>query len=239
MLRSGSGTWSRNSCHSAGKNRPAWTVSQSMSSAVPVLTPPTHDGGHAVRMAFGVRQPQHRSPRQPEDDPALDVEVLAQPLDVGDVVVHVDARPVHVLLAGVRCAAPGRPLIEQHGAMPLCVEAAASPGSATTAGAAVEVDDRGALRVTDLLDVEDVAVADVELAGGERFGRWGGHPAQVGAVAASGNQFASGASRLAVALPGTHRSVPAAQIGRDATAVASFARQCRRNHPSSSRTARR
>ncbi len=152
-------------------------------------------------MAFGVGQPEHRSPRQPEDDPALDVEVLAQPLDVGDVVVHVDARPVHVLLAGVRCAAPGRPLVEQHGVMPLCVEVAASPGSATTARAAVQVDDRGALRVADLLDVEDVAVADVELAGGERFWRWLGHPAQSGAGRGVGHRVRPRATRLAAALP--------------------------------------
>ena len=78
-----------------------------MSSAVPVLTAAEDDGDHPLGMTLGVGRPEHRSPGHPEDDPALDAEVLAQPLDVGDVVVHVDARPVHALLAGVRRAPSG------------------------------------------------------------------------------------------------------------------------------------
>ena len=60
MPRSAVGTWSRNSCHSAGKNRPAWTVSQSMSSAVPVLT-----RAERRRRPHGRGDARRRSGREP------------------------------------------------------------------------------------------------------------------------------------------------------------------------------
>ena len=155
-----------------------------------------HHGGHLVRVALGVGRAEHRSPREPEDDPALDVEVLAEPLDVGDVVVHVDARPVDAPLAGVRGAAPRRPLVEQHGAMALQVEVAAGARGAAGARTAVQVDDGRALRVADLLDVEDMPVADVEVADGERFWRWFVHPAQSGRRARLGRGFTRRSCRL-------------------------------------------
>ena len=104
-----------------------------MSSAVPVLTAPRTTADHPIGVTLGVGHPEHRPPGDPEDDPALDAEVLADPLDVADVVVHVDARPVHALLAGVRRAPSGGALVEQHGPMPLGVEVAAGPGRAARA----------------------------------------------------------------------------------------------------------
>ena len=95
-----------------------------MSAAVPVLTAASTTGGHPIGVPFGVRRAEHRSPRDPEHDPPLDAEVAAQPFDVADVVIHVDARPMHALRTGVRGAPSRRPLVEEHRPMTCGVEVA-------------------------------------------------------------------------------------------------------------------
>ena len=130
-----------------------------------------HDGEHAGRLPFGVRQTKDRAPRQAVDDPPIDAESLPQPLDVGEVVIHVDARPVDVVAGGTGGAAAAGALVEQHGSVATRIEVPARSRRATRARTAVQVHDGSPVRVAHLLVVQDVAVTDVELAGVERLGR--------------------------------------------------------------------
>ena len=57
-----------------------------------------HECADAVGMALCIRGAQHRSPGEPEHDPAVDLQMLAELLDVGQVMIHVDAGPVDVRL---------------------------------------------------------------------------------------------------------------------------------------------
>src|SRR4029079_7066800 len=127
-----------------------------------------HERTHAIRVTFGVGGTEHRSPRQTEHDPSIDAEVLAQLLDVGDVMVHVDRRPVDVRLGRVWRTAAGGSLIEQHGAMSLRIEVGACTGREARTRPTVQVDDRSAVFVADLLVVQGVAITDVELAHGSQ-----------------------------------------------------------------------
>ena len=126
---------------------------------------------HPIGVTFGVGRAEYRSPREPEHDPTVDAQMPSQLLDVSDVMVHVDAVPVHVLPAGVRCASPGSPLIEQHGPMSLWIEVPACLRRATRARPAVQVHHRSSVSATHLLVVEDMAVADLKTSRCERLGR--------------------------------------------------------------------
>lgn len=135
-----------------------------------------HQTPNPFRVTLGVGRPKDRSPRDPEHDPPLDAEVLSKPLDVSDMMIHVDGLPMHAVLAGVRGAPPRRPLIEQHRSMPLRIEERPSSGRAARPWSAVQVHDRRGFGVADLLVVEDVPVADVEPARCTRFGSLLSHP---------------------------------------------------------------
>jgi hypothetical protein len=76
-------------------------------------------GTDSFRVTFGVGRSEDRSPGNPEHDPTLDAEMFSKLLDVVDVVIHVDARPVHAFVAGVRAAPSCRSLVEQHGSLSL------------------------------------------------------------------------------------------------------------------------
>ena len=141
-----------------------------MSSAVPVRDGGEHDGTCPLGVAFRVRRAQHGSPRHPEHHPAVDPEVGTNPLDVGDVVIHVDACPVHPLLTGVRRALSRRALVEHHRPVAAEVEVTAGARRAAGAGSSVQVDDRRSAAVAELLDVQHVTVADVQAIDGERLG---------------------------------------------------------------------
>ena len=71
----------------------------------------------------------------------------------------------------MRRAPSGGALIEQHGAMSSQVEIATRSRGAATARAAVEVHDWRAVGVADLLDVQDMAVPDIEALDGEGLRR--------------------------------------------------------------------
>ena len=62
-----------------------------------------------------------------------------------------------------RLAAAGAALVEQHGVKALRIEQAAMVGLAAGAGAAVQIHGRDAAGAADALDVDFVAVADIEM----------------------------------------------------------------------------
>ena len=133
-------------------------------------------GTDSFRVTFGVGRSEDRTPGDPEHDPPLDAEMFSELLDVVDVVIHVDARPVHAFVAGVRGAPSCRSLVEQHGPMALEVERAPSPGRAARARPAMQIHNRRALPGADLLVVEDMPVADIDVPGCKGFGSLFSHP---------------------------------------------------------------
>jgi hypothetical protein len=64
-----------------------------------------HHRDHAVRMALGVGQGEGDAPGAADDNPAVDSQVLAQPLDVPDQVRRGVRRQIGILVAGERSAA--------------------------------------------------------------------------------------------------------------------------------------
>ena len=112
---------------------------------------------HALGVRLRVGQRQGRAPRAAEQLPALDAEVRAQPLHVGDQV------PGGVgLQAGVRQRAAAAALVEQHDAVARRVVIAAHGGVAAAAGPAVHDQRRLAVGVAALLEVDLVPAADLE-----------------------------------------------------------------------------
>ena len=108
-------------------------------------------------MGLRVGQRQRRAPRSPEQLPALDAQVRAQPLHVGNQV------PGGVgLEAGVRQRAAAAALVEQHDAVARGVVVAPHGGVAAAARPAVHDQHRLAAGVAALLEVDLVASADLQ-----------------------------------------------------------------------------
>jgi hypothetical protein len=121
-----------------------------------------NEGSDPFRVTLSIRRSEDRSPGNPEHDPPLYAEMLSKPLDVIDVVIHVDAGPVHAFVAGVRGAPPRGSLVKQHGSMSLEVEVASRPWRAARARPTVQIHNRRAVPSADLLMVENVPVADID-----------------------------------------------------------------------------
>jgi len=126
---------------------------------------------HPVRVPLGVREAEHRPPRDAEDGPAVDAQVRSQPFHVGDVVRRVDARPVHAFFAGVRSASARRALVEQDGPVPLRVEVAPRIRGAPGPGTTVHVHHRQPVGRANLLVVQNMAIADRQMPDVERLRR--------------------------------------------------------------------
>ncbi len=124
----------------------------------------------SFRVTFSVRCAEDRSPGHSEYDPPLYAEMHSKPLDVIDVVMHVDAGPVHAFVARVRGAPPCCSLVKQHGSMSPEVEVASRPWRAARARPPVQIHDRRALPRPDLLIVESMPAADVETPCRKGFG---------------------------------------------------------------------
>src|SRR5438552_7254124 len=123
-----------------------------------------HQAAAALGMGLGVGERQRAAPRAAEHQPALDAEMLAQPLDVGDempggIVDDVALRP----------RAAGAALVEQHGPVVAGVEEAALRRAAAGAGPTMQQQDGIAGRLDALLPVHHVALVERQLAGGERL----------------------------------------------------------------------
>ena len=106
-------------------------------------------------MRLGVREGEGRAPRAADHQPALDAEVLADRLDVGDEVLR--------RVGGerqIRMAAPGAALVEQEGVEARRIEQPPVQVLRSAARSAVQEHRRDAAGAADLLDVQPMAVAD-------------------------------------------------------------------------------
>ena len=112
---------------------------------------------------LGVGQRQRGAPGAAEQQPAVDAEMAAQGLDVGDQVLG-----GVVLQAAERTRPAGAALVEDDHAPELGVEEAAMHRAGAGARAAVQEQHRPAARVADLLPVHDMAGRERQVAGLER-----------------------------------------------------------------------
>jgi hypothetical protein len=109
-----------------------------------------------MRLSIGERQ--RGTPGAAEQLPSLDVEMVAQPLHVGDQV------PGGVpLQAGVRDRAPATALVEQDNAIASGLMIAAHAGVTAPTGAAMDDDHRLAARVAAFLEKNLVLRIDLEM----------------------------------------------------------------------------
>ena len=121
------------------------------------------EAGDAVGMGLGVGEGEGGAPGAAEKKEALDAQMFAQGLDVGDQVGG-----GVVVQAAERARPAGAALVEDHDAPEGRIEEAAVDGAGAGAGAAVEEQDGAALRVADLLPIHDVAAGERQVAGLER-----------------------------------------------------------------------
>ena len=98
------------------------------------------DLGDAMWISLRIRERQRAAPRAAQHQPSIDVEMLAQPLDIRDEVGGGVAREVGIRGARRRRAAPAIALIEQHDAIGGRIEQPAMPWRASRAGTAVQHD---------------------------------------------------------------------------------------------------
>ena len=111
-------------------------MNQSISRALREEDAAQHEPEAALRVRFGVRERERRAPRAAEHQPAVDVEVRAQTLEVGDE----GLRRVAFELGDGRRAA-GAALVDEHDAPERRIEVAAVMRQAAAAGAAVQEHD--------------------------------------------------------------------------------------------------
>src|SRR2546426_5497950 len=132
------------------------------------------DQGHLrppVGKTLPIRQGERRTPRAAEDQPAVDREVFAEPLDISNQVVSRVGRKIHRIVARVRNTSAASTLVEQHDPVRGRIEKSAHARRASRARAAVEEQCRLPLGVATNLPIDEVAVADVEHALVERLDR--------------------------------------------------------------------
>jgi hypothetical protein len=114
-----------------------------------------HETEAARRMRLRVGERKRRSPRAAEYEPAVDVQMDAQPLEI------VDQRLRRVAFdLGDRCRAAGTALVEQHDAPERGVEIAAMMRQAAASRAAVQEHDRNTVGATAGFPVERVQRID-------------------------------------------------------------------------------
>ncbi len=116
-----------------------------------------HEPEATLRMRLGIRERQRRAPRTAEEQPALDAEMPAQPLEVG----HEMRRGVGHDLAAWR-RAPRAALVEEHDAPERRVEIAAMMRQAAAAGTAVQEHERHAVRVAAGFPIQRVQRVDCD-----------------------------------------------------------------------------
>ncbi|MNM43325.1 hypothetical protein D3C81_542050 [compost metagenome] len=116
-----------------------------------------HQFGHALRMALRIGQRQGRAPAAAEHLPAIDLQVLAQFLDVGN---EVPGGVVHQI--GVRGGTTGAALVEQDDAVLGRVVELAHLVAAAAARPTMQHHHRLAVRVAALFEVQRVAVVDLQ-----------------------------------------------------------------------------
>ena len=138
------------------------SISHGVARKMPRSTRPAQRCGYALR----VRERERRAPRSAEQHPALDAEVRAQLLEVGD------QRPGRVVddPGGGRRAA-GAALVEEHDAPERGIEEAAVVRQAAAARPAVQEHDRRPVADAAFLPVQRVPAVDRQPAGRRRLDR--------------------------------------------------------------------
>ena len=137
------GTWSRNSAHSAGKKRVRMHRQPVDVATVPVLTAASDEGADPLGMTLGIGHAEHRTPREPEHDPAIDAELLH-----GAARCRARGDPYRWLArctpssACMRGAATSGPLVEEHGTVSAPSNESRAPGVQPAPRPTVEVHDR-------------------------------------------------------------------------------------------------
>src|SRR5688572_17364593 len=115
-----------------------------------------------VSVLFGVCQGQRAAPGSAEDLPPLDAAMLTQPLDVGNQVPRGVGTEIGARLAGMRPALATTALIKKDDAVSGRVEQPTDFWIQRSAGPTVQEDRRLACRITALLPIDLLAVADVQ-----------------------------------------------------------------------------
>src|SRR6185437_3197300 len=125
-----------------------------------------HEGKDALGMRLGIGERQRRAPGAAEGEPALDAEMTAQRLHVGD-----EMRGRVVDERAQRRRAPGAALIEDDDAVMMRVEEAAMGRRRAGAGAAMEKRHGNAAGIARLLPIHRVERVEPEEAGGKGLDR--------------------------------------------------------------------
>jgi hypothetical protein len=145
----------------------------------------------ARRVLLRVREGEGGAPRDPGDDPVLDVQVLPDRLDVGDQPLRGVVGETVTGLGDERPAAAAGALVDADQAVPGRVEVGPVPAAAErTAGAAVQPERGDAVGGAGLLPVQGRAVADVEHPGGGGFGPRVRHGSTVASRSVAGTHCA-------------------------------------------------
>lgn len=125
-----------------------------------------HHRADAVGVGLGIDQAQRDSPGDADHDPAVDAQVLTQPLDVGDQVCGRVGRQVDVGVVGQWSTSSATTLVEQHRPVGARVEVSPRRRRAAAARAAVQIERRQSVVAADCLPVEAVPAADRQVAEG-------------------------------------------------------------------------
>ena len=124
---------------------------------------PQHAGRHSFRVRLSVAEGERRAPGTTEQQPALDTELAAQSLDIGD-----EMGGGVVVQAAERTGSSGAALVEQHDPPEAWVEEPAMDGARARAGTAVKEQRRQAAGVARLLPIHRMTRAPGEIAGAIR-----------------------------------------------------------------------
>ncbi|HRD99701.1 MAG TPA: hypothetical protein PLV68_00280, partial [Ilumatobacteraceae bacterium] len=108
-------------------------------------------------MALGVGEPEHGTPRRASDDPAVDAEMATDGLDVGDMAVHVDRRPVERGIGRRRRAASRPALVERDRPVQCRVTQIEMPATEPAAWTTVQPHHRHTCRISGLFHMQPMA----------------------------------------------------------------------------------
>ena len=117
---------------------------------------------HPLGKTLPIRKGERRTPRTAEDQPAVDREVFAEPLNISSQMVSRVGRKIHRIVARMRNTSTASPLVQQDDPVHGRIEKSAHTRRASRARAAVEDQCRLPQGVATNLPIDQVAVADVE-----------------------------------------------------------------------------
>ena len=113
-----------------------------------------------LRMRFGIRKCETGPPGSTEDEPAIDIEMLPEGLNVRD---EMSCRVVRQVAE--RCRTPGTPLVKNHDPVVARIEEPPMRRNGASPRPSVQEDDRDAFGVSALLPIEMMRIIDCESSG--------------------------------------------------------------------------